>query len=296
MPLQGFLAPEGYEEELAHELRGRVTARHGRLLLADPPPRPPAWAQNVWLDPREVEISSIADAARKLRALQRNWALYSVGHHRRGRLIEEALPKVSFRPLRFPEPPPAAPLGSFALLDPGRLLASPACSSPFRHGEAQFVEDREGPPNRAYLKLEEALTLLGARPGPGDRCIDLGASPGGWTYLLARLGASVRSVDKAPLDPKVAAMPGVAFEAASAFSIAPEPVDWLFCDVACYPRRLLRLVEAWLPSARNLVCTVKFQGATDHAAAEAFARIEHARLFHLHHNKHELTFARLAPE
>jgi 23S rRNA (cytidine2498-2'-O)-methyltransferase len=39
------------------------------------------------------------------------------------------------------------------------------------------------------------------------------------------------------------------------------------------------------------VCTVKFQGATDHAAAEAFAAIPGGRLMHLYHNKHELTFA-----
>jgi 23S rRNA (cytidine2498-2'-O)-methyltransferase len=35
---------------------------------------------------------------------------------------------------------------------------------------------------------------------------------------------------------------------------------------------------------------VKFQGATDHASAEAFAAIPGGRLQHLFHNKHELTF------
>jgi 23S rRNA (cytidine2498-2'-O)-methyltransferase len=39
------------------------------------------------------------------------------------------------------------------------------------------------------------------------------------------------------------------------------------------------------------VCTIKFQGDTDHAAAEAFAGIPGGRVFHLFHNKHELTFA-----
>ena len=94
-------------------------------------------------------------------------------------------------------------------------------------------------------------------------------------------------------------MPGVELRQASAFSIEPAilgPVDWLFSDVICYPTRLLSLVERWLATglARNLLCTIKFQGATDHEAARRFATIPKSRLVHLHHNKHELTWIRLA--
>ena len=175
------------------------------------------------------------------------------------------------------------------------MLVAAHCSSPFANGEVAFVEDRTGPPNRAYLKLWEALVRLGQWPGPGERCLDLGASPGGWTWVLARLGATVVAVDKAPLDPKVAAMPGVTWRGESAFALAPESVgavDWLFSDIACYPARLLRLVETWRSSGlvRNFVCTLKFQGETDHDAAAAFAAIPGAQVLHLHHNKHELTF------
>jgi 23S rRNA (cytidine2498-2'-O)-methyltransferase len=35
---------------------------------------------------------------------------------------------------------------------------------------------------------------------------------------------------------------------------------------------------------------VKFQGETDHDAADAFAAIPGGRLMHLFHNRHELTF------
>jgi 23S rRNA (cytidine2498-2'-O)-methyltransferase len=294
--LAGYLAAEGFEPELEEELGGAVVERHGRLLLAEGPPRAAAWAQNVWLDPRELPIASIADAARKLRAIQRNWALLSVTHHRRGALVEAALPRVSFRPIPFPSPLPAAPLGSFALLAPDRLLASPRCSSPFRHGEVEFVEDRAGPPNRAYLKLWEIFTLLQRMPGPGDACVDLGSSPGGWTFVLARLGASVLSVDRAPLAADVGGLGGVEFRRMSAFALEPRPVRWLFSDVICYPRRLLALVRSWLGAATNLVCTIKFQGATDHAAVRDFAAIPNARLLHLSHNKHELTFVRIGDE
>ena len=69
--------------------------------------------------------------------------------------------------------------GSWTLLDPETMLAAAQCTSPFPNGEIGFVEDRIGPPSRAYLKLWEALTLIGSRPGPGERRVDLGSSPGG---------------------------------------------------------------------------------------------------------------------
>jgi 23S rRNA (cytidine2498-2'-O)-methyltransferase len=294
----GYLAPEGFEAELAQELGATLVARHGRLLLARGPAREPAWAQNIWYAPQRLPIHSIGDGAQALRAIQRNWALYDFHLHRRAKLIQARLPHVSAKPLPFPAPLPAAPLGSWTLLDERTILASARCASPFPNGEAHFLEDRTGPPNRAYLKLWEALARLQAWPRPGERCLDLGASPGGWSWALARLGARVISVDKAPLAPAVAALPGIEFRRLSAFALAPEaiePLDWLFSDVVCYPARLLRLVERWLAAgrARRFVCTVKFQGATDHKIVRDFAAIAGSRLFHLYHNKHELTWVKL---
>jgi 23S rRNA (cytidine2498-2'-O)-methyltransferase len=294
-----YLAPRDHLSDLVTEL-GEVSAVHDRLVFAPGPPRPAAWAQNVWLDPEMVPIASIGDGARRLKAMQRNWALWTVRHHRRARLIEERLPPVSAKPLAFGAPAPTAPLGSWSLLEEGLIVASPHCSSPFRHGRVEFVEDKETPPNRAYLKLWEVFTVTGARPGPGETCLDLGSSPGGWTWVLQTLGARVISVDKAPLDPRIAGLPGVEEVRESAFGLRPEavgPVDWLFSDVVCYPDKLFGLVERWLASGlcRNLVCTLKFQGSTDHEAAARFAAIPGSRLMHLYHNKHELTWVRLAP-
>jgi 23S rRNA (cytidine2498-2'-O)-methyltransferase len=294
----GYLAAEGFTRELEEELAAPML-RHGRLLVASGPPHPVAWAVNVWFDPQTIAILSIADAARKLRAIQRNWACYAPRYHRRAVLIQEQLPKVSARPLVFGEPPPPAPLGSWTLLDAGTVLASPRCSSPFANGEAHLVEDRTGPPSRAYLKLWEALTLIGTRPQPGELCLDMGASPGGWSWALQRLGARVVSIDRAPLAPKVAVLPGIEHRLESAFAVDPVefgPVDWLFADIACYPRRMLALIDRWLAAGtcRNFVCTLKFQGETDHVTARRFAAIPRSRLFHLFHNKHELTWVRLA--
>jgi len=297
VPLAGYLAAAGFVTELQYELADAVVATHGRLVLAEGPVRPAAWAANVWLDPREIEISSIGDAAKRLRALQRNWALYSHAHHRRAALIAEKLPKVSAKPIRFGAAPPAAPLGSWTLLAPNLLLAAPNCSSPVRHGEWRFVEDRKAPPNRAYLKLWEVFTRIGRQPRAGELCLDLGSSPGGWSWVLQNLGARVISVDKAPLAPAVAALPNIEFRRGSAFALDPrqfEGIDWLFSDVVCYPERLYRLVETWLAAGtKRFVCALKFQGATDHETACRFAAIPGSRLMHLHHNKHELTWIKL---
>ena len=292
-----YLAADGFVEDLRAEL-GEVSAAYGRLLLASGPARPAAWAANIWHGPLLLRIASIGDAAKQLRGIQRNWALYSHAHHRRAALIEERLPKVSAKPLHFPEPAPTAPLGSWTLIEEGMLLVAAHCSSPFPNGEARFLEDKTAPPSRAYLKLWEALTLAREHPEPGALCLDLGSSPGGWSWALARLGARVISVDKAPLEPRIAAMPEIDFRRESAFGLDPRalgPIDWLFSDVVCYPRRLLGLVERWLAAGtcRRFVCTLKFQGATDHVAARDFAAIPGSRLMHLHHNKHELTWIKL---
>ena len=297
-----YLAAEGYEAPLAEELARSgvaVEAWHGRLALSPDPPAPSAWALEAWTGPREIAAPSVKAAADELRALQRNWANYAAAHHRRSALIAARLPPVKARKLRFPELPPAAHLGAWTLLAPDRLLASPTKTSPFVNGEVRFEEDRVGPPSRAYLKLWEACTRIGAWPQPGERCLDLGAAPGGWTWAAARLGAEVVAVDRAPLDPAVAAMPGVTERRGSAFAMAPERVDWLLSDVIAYPDRLLDLVRRWVSSGEpgRIVCTVKFQGATDHEAAAGFAAIPDGRVMHLFHNKHELTFVwQRAPE
>jgi 23S rRNA (cytidine2498-2'-O)-methyltransferase len=294
----GYLAPEDFLAELQTELGGAVIESHGRLVLTRGPAKPIAWAANIWRAPQKIEIASIGDAAKKLRAIQRNWALYSFAHHRRASLIEEALPKVSAKPLKFGEPAPTAPLGSWTLIDKNVLIASPDCSSHFPNGEVQFIEDKTAPPSRAYLKLWELFTVLGARPTAGQFCLDLGSSPGGWSWVLQRLGARVLSVDKAALDPRVAMLPNIEYKRESAFALEPRqvgPADWLFSDVVCYPTRLLTLVEKWLAAktVRRFVCTIKFQGATDFETMRKFAAIPGSRLLHLHNNKHELTWVRL---
>jgi 23S rRNA (cytidine2498-2'-O)-methyltransferase len=292
-----YLAAEGFERELDDELaRSGVAVGlvHGRLRISESRPVHAAWAANTWWEAERIAVSSIGDAAKELRRRQRNWASYAPEHRGRAQLVTDKLPHVAARPLELGEVAPDAPLGSWTLLERDLVLAAASCSSPFPNGEPRFVEDREGPPSRAYLKLWETFARLRRQPSPGERCLDLGAAPGGWTWLLARTGADVLAVDRAPLAPEVDRLANVTFHPGSAFGLAPAdvgPVDWWCSDIIAYPDRLLELVTRWLDSGRvhNLVCTVKFQGTTDHDAAARFAALPGAQLFHLSQNKHELT-------
>lgn len=296
----GYLAPEERLEQVLAELHD-VQAVHGRLVLAAGPPQPCRWAENVWLEVYQLKVASIRDAAHQLCVLQRNWWPYAFQLHRRTELTKSRLPFVTARPLRFPEPAPVAALGSFTWLSNEELLCSPQCSSPFPNGEARFVEfgEEEGPPSRAYLKLFEALTRLGQMPRAGQRCLEIGASPGGWTWVLAGLGAQVLAVDRAPLAPKLARLPNVQVKQGNAFTATPDsvgPVEWLFSDVICYPEKLYRYLELWLDAGacKNFVCTLKFQGKEHYGAIEQFAAVPGSQVVHLFHNRHELTWMRTA--
>ncbi|SNR81953.1 23S rRNA (cytidine2498-2'-O)-methyltransferase [Humidesulfovibrio mexicanus] len=302
----GYLAAPGFLPELLADLDVSGSAGPEHMVFGDlvfvrrAPCSAPAWAQNVWRNARLLAAPSIGQGARALRDIQRNWWPHPVRLARRAALIAEKLPRVSARPQVFGQPAPTAPLGSFTLWDEQTVIAASDCSSPYPDGQARFVEDRESAPSRAYLKLWEAFTLLGVQPACGELCLDFGSSPGGWTWVLASLGARVFSVDKAPLDPRISAMPQVEHCIGSGFGLEPRTaggpgarVDWLCSDMACYPARLLELVTRWLDAdaCRNFVCTLKCQGEGDRETIRTFAEIPGARVMHLAHNKHELTWA-----
>ena len=200
----------------------------------------------------------------------------------------------------FPQEIPTSPIGLYTLIEENKMFASAKTSSFLPAGEIRFKEDHENPPSRAYLKLQESLTMahiLNGTPLPqkGDLCFDAGASPGGWTWVLVNLGASVFAVDRAELSFELMKNPLVEFKAHDAFTIKPSEVgkcDWVFSDVICYPERLLKWINGWLESGltHNMICTIKMQGKTDWKIIEEFERIPESRIVHLNYNKHELTW------
>ena len=297
-----YLAPEGFTEPLLNELDG-VIGVHDRLILSSQPAKEAYWAQNIWRNSQTLHIDSINDAAKKLKSIQHNWCLYSFQLHRRAKLILEKLPPLKFKPIIFSSPSPLVPIGTFTLLDENTLLASAECSSPFPNGEAQFVEDKKSPPNRAYLKLYEALTFAGVKPQPGEFCIDVGSSPGGWAWVIQQCGSEVLSIDRSSLDPSVSQLNGITFQRRDAFSLLPDDfaregrtIDWLFSDLICYPDKLYEWILKWVESGicKNFICTIKFKGKPDLLIINQFVSIPNSRVCHLFHNKNELTWFRLS--
>ncbi len=291
-PKTCYLAAPGFEKQVTSHLKGAYEV-HERLILSEEPEQPSFFSLNVWQDPEVISFSSISEAASHLRARGKNWTLYPLMAKRRSALISEKLPFVSTKPLKFPEMPKGS-MGSWTLLDENTLLLSKTCSSPFANGEPNFLEDKEGPPSRAYLKLYEALTLLGKHPVKGDKCLEIGASPGGWTWVIKKLEAKCLCVDRAPLRDDLMKSPLINFKKADAFSMTPEKVgkvDWIFSDVICYPDKLLEWVKAWIDSGfcHNFVLTIKLQGQDAQSIGERFREMG-GKVVHLFHNKHELTW------
>ena len=135
------------------------------------------FAQDIWLEPQVVPFQSISEAVRILRQAGKFWYLHPISHIRRSRLIEEQLRNTPQLMRHFPLETEIPSIGAFGLLDKNTLIYSATRQKKWPQGACYFIEDKINPPNRAYLKLWEALTILGKYPQSGDKALDLGASP-----------------------------------------------------------------------------------------------------------------------
>jgi 23S rRNA (cytidine2498-2'-O)-methyltransferase len=153
-------------------------------------------------------------------------------------------------------------------------------------------------PSRAARKVEEALAWLGVAPGPGEVCVDLGAAPGGWSWVLLERRAKVIAVDPAKLRPDIARHRSLVHHEASAFQYAPEePVDWLFCDMAWKPLEVAQLLAKWGRRrwARILVANLKLPMKKKAATVDDLRQViagggwQRIRTRQLYHDRDEIT-------
>ncbi len=165
-----------------------------------------------------------------------------------------------------------------------------------------------GAPSRSTLKLAEAFTVfLGddekSLVRPGQRAVDLGAAPGGWTWQLAQRGLSVTAVDNGRLRGEVAGDPLVTHVREDGLHWRPRrPVDWLVCDIVEQPIRIAELVAGWIAdgAARraifNLKLPMKKRYDEVRRCEQRIAAIVGAagvpctlRIRHLYHDREEVT-------
>ncbi|GAA5219182.1 23S rRNA (cytidine(2498)-2'-O)-methyltransferase RlmM [Corallincola platygyrae] len=129
----------------------------------------------------------------------------------------------------------------------------PGNNSRFEMGIPRLRHPKDAP-SRSSLKLEEAfLTFVPPeetekRVTSGMNAVDLGASPGGWTYQLVRRGMMVSAVDNGPMDQALMDTGQVKHFQEDGFGFEPKRknVTWLVCDMVEKPGRVARLMGQWL--------------------------------------------------
>ncbi len=124
-------------------------------------------------------------------------------------------------------------------------------SSPWPLGIPRLRLAKEAP-SRSALKLEEALlTLLDADERarwikPGMKAADLGAAPGGWSWVLAKQGVHVTAIDNGPLTETALATGLIRHVRADGFTWQPaQPMDWMVCDMVEQPKRVAARMAEW---------------------------------------------------
>jgi 23S rRNA (cytidine2498-2'-O)-methyltransferase len=151
--------------------------------------------------------------------------------------------------------------GTHALL----ALADLRHAAPWPQGIPRLKFPR-GAPSRSTLKLDEAfLVLLDDADRrrllrPGMTAVDLGASPGGWTFQLVARGMRVTAIDNGPMDDTLMASGQVEHRREDGFRFRPrQRVDWLVCDMVEQPLRVATLMRDWLAegAARAAIFNLK---------------------------------------
>src|SRR4051812_10143589 len=155
-------------------------------------------------------------------------------------------------------------------------------------------------PSRAAMKLLEAFAWLDRAPDAGDVCVDLGAAPGGWSWVLLERHAGIIAVDPAFLARSLQGKKGVQHERRDAFKYEPPgQVDWLFSDMAWRPLESAALLAKWARRgwARLLIANIKLPMRKK---AEMLVRVReiltdggwsNLRVRQLYHDREEVTVA-----
>jgi 23S rRNA (cytidine2498-2'-O)-methyltransferase len=186
--------------------------------------------------------------------------------------------------------------GWVSILPPPEAWRHRGLVSPFPTGKVPIAEDKSAP-SRAFAKLVEAELRLGQRIEAGQTVVDLGASPGSWSYVALQRGAKVTAVDRSPLRDDLMADTRLCFVEGDAFTFKPPSrVNWLICDVIAAPERSAELLSNWLNASwmDHFIVTLKFKGTGDYALLDSVTEelmplCREWRLTRLCANKNEVT-------
>jgi 23S rRNA (cytidine2498-2'-O)-methyltransferase len=160
----------------------------------------------------------------------------------------------------------------FSYLNEKEMKTYHSLISPFVGG-FNNVEDDKKAPSRAYRKIVEAQLVMGKKISEGELLVDLGACPGGWTYIARKNGARVISLDRSLLEDSLMQDDLVTFLKTDAFKYRPEEkIDWAVSDIISTPDRILELIDYWVigKNCNHFIFTIKFQGDKGYGILEKF--------------------------
>jgi 23S rRNA (cytidine2498-2'-O)-methyltransferase len=165
-------------------------------------------------------------------------------------------------------------------------------------GWHEFEEDKEFPPNRAYLKLWEVFSTQDLKIKPTDCALEIGAAPGGWSWVLSQYFKKVYTIDRADLASQIKKINNITHVQGDAFKVSPDDfkdATWFFSDLICSPEKIHETIEFWLAHSRvtNFVCTIKFKGDTPFEVIEKLLKIPDSKVIRLYQNKNEVTWIKL---
>lgn len=126
-------------------------------------------------------------------------------------------------------------------------------NSPFYMGIIRLKCPSDAP-SRSTLKLEEAFHVFippdewEERLAGGMHAVDLGASPGGWTYQLVKRSMIIHAVDNGIMAQSLMDTGQVIHNCVDGFKFEPgrSNIYWLVCDMVEKPAKVTQLMADWL--------------------------------------------------
>ncbi|GAB2910141.1 23S rRNA (cytidine(2498)-2'-O)-methyltransferase RlmM [Rheinheimera gaetbuli] len=188
-------------------------------------------------------------------------------------------------------------------------LSYPENNSSLENGIMRLKFPNEAP-SRSTLKLEEAFLQFipkqewDKRLGGGLNAVDLGASPGGWTYQLVKRSMMVTAIDNGPMAESLLETGQVKHLTVDGFKFEPQKknVYWVVCDMIEQPQRVAERMGDWLingwcqETIFNLKLPMKKRYET---VTEILAQLEQRlvdadikfrlQVKHLYHDREEVT-------
>ena len=280
----------------------------------------------LWFDAQSLKAMARAIVGRLLPAISSRtqpWTLHAFAsnpngaqpltqraEHVRQAVLDFCADRFTVVSRRYREPEAFSATDAFLVLQlcvtPGGLWGAVMPShrlSAVRPGGIYRMRFDTKAPSRSYLKIEEVFERMGEAPAPGQRVVDLGAAPGGWSYAFLKRGCRVLAVDNGPLKLQDLGTAGGSLthlrENGITFTPPPAwlPLDWMVSDMLIPPGQTLGMIRKWMEHIwmRRFVFNVKLPQQQPYPVLKPIEAFLHSQsgikfqIRQLYHDRREVT-------